>query len=578
MKPEVLLTRLDKPKEQRLKGVKTLFKDYDHCSEGERETARLRSRVVRKFAEAKASGIGLEKFCELYNAGKLLPDVREVLGTLTRSRLNAHIKAYTAYGLSGLVPQYHDRGGAGAGLPHELIERIEWLYLDSSKPSVPAVYRALQQYFVPLGIETSLPTVRRVINDVTPAVRDYFRKGAGFFEKSYLAYIKRDYTKFRPMDVIVGDYVTLDFLVRVDGHLWRPKLCAFMDMRTRAIVGWSLQLTANSLGVALALKMCFEQYGLPDTIYFDNGKEFKNYQLCGNEWKVRHSLVDVAAVERDVGIVVEAGVNISFCQPYHGQSKPIERFWRTLHNEFDKGFLTYYGSNTAERPDEVRLYYQNVKGVKKRNINEVEDFTAVEKLLLKHLRYYNECWNHTGNGMDGKAPLMVWAEYRDWRKREIPAEIDKYLWAFRYTTTVQRNEVSHDGEWYFPTSAENIAHIGEKVESRVPLDKRDVVHVFSLPERKFLYDARRVEYADEVERDMETVGRMRQGKKEVLDAYRKRKTKLDKGEYRTQAEIYAMANPAEAELQVVHGKPNPLKPTPKSAGKVGQKLVPLFIQ
>jgi hypothetical protein len=43
------------------------------------------------------------------------------------------------------------------------------------------------------------------------------------------------------------------------------------------VVVWSLQLTANSTGVALALQMCFDTYGLPGAIYFDNGKEFKNY-------------------------------------------------------------------------------------------------------------------------------------------------------------------------------------------------------------------------------------------------------------------------------------------------------------
>jgi hypothetical protein len=41
---------------------------------------------------------------------------------------------------------------------------------------------------------------------------------------------------------------------------------------------------------------------------------------------------------------------------------------------------------------------------------------------------------------------------------------------------------------------------------------------------------------------------------------------LDKGEYRTQAEIYAAANLVEAELKVVNGQP---KPAPKSAGKGG---------
>jgi putative transposase len=578
---EALQERFNKPKEKLLKGEKSLFKDLDRCSESELETARLRSRIVHKFAEAKSDGIGLVKFCELYNAGLILPKVREQLSkleahTLTKSRLYAYIKLYDSYGLSGLAPQYHARGGAGASLPREIIERIEWLYLDSAKPSVARVWRDIAQYAEPLGVTASLPTVRRVINNILPAVQAYFRKGENYFNSHYQAYIERDYTQFRPMEVIVGDYVTLDFLVRVDGHLWRPKLCAFMDMKTRAVVGWSLQLTANSTGVVLALKMCFERYGLPGTIYFDNGKEFKNYQLCGNEWKIRRSSVDAEDVGRDVGIVVEAGVNISFCQPYHGQSKPIERFWRTLYNEFDKGFLTYYGSNTADRPDEIKLYYHNVKGIKKRDINEVVDFAAVERLLENHLRYYNECWKHTGNGMNGRTPLEAWETYADWRKKEIPAEIAKYLWAFRYQKTVQRNGVKHDGAWYFPTSEENVAYVGEKVEIRVPLDKRGVVHVFSLPERKFLFDAYLAEFEGNVEKDIEKVDAMRKGKKEILENYRKRKAEFDKGEYRTPAEIYATENPPEAELQVVGGAS--LKQAERPVKKAGKQLISLFLK
>jgi hypothetical protein len=92
---------------------------------------------------------------------------------LTKSRLAEYARRYEAYGLSGLVPQYHERGGAG--LPKEIVERVERLYLDSSKPSVPAVFRAVQQY-LPAGVATSLPTVRRVVDGIPPAERDYFRK------------------------------------------------------------------------------------------------------------------------------------------------------------------------------------------------------------------------------------------------------------------------------------------------------------------------------------------------------------------------------------------------------------------
>jgi hypothetical protein len=177
--------------------------------------------------------------------------------------------------------------------------------------------------------------------------------------------------------------------------------------------------------------------------------------------------------------------------------------------------------------------------------------------------------------MDGRAPLAVWAGYAEWRKREIPGEIARYLWAFRYVKTVQRNGVKHDGAWYFPTSAENIAHVGEKVEIRAPLDRRGVVHVFSLPERRFLFDAYLTEYTGDVDADMGKVGKMRKGKKEVLEEYRKRKAEFDKGDYRTGAEIYAAEKPPETPaLKVVGGEPE----SPKAAKPRKSGLIPLFIK
>jgi hypothetical protein len=71
-------------------------------------------------------------------------------------------------------------------------------------------------------------------------------------------------------------------------------------------------------------------------------------------------MVDAEDVERNIGIITEVGVNIIFAKPYHGQSKPIERLWRTVHEMFDKFEQTYIGSNTATRPDEARIYQQKI--------------------------------------------------------------------------------------------------------------------------------------------------------------------------------------------------------------------------
>ncbi|MDR1324467.1 MAG: hypothetical protein LBK00_00340 [Treponema sp.] len=173
-------------------------------------------------------------------------------------------------------------------------------------------------------------------------------------------------------------------------------LCAFEDMRTRMILGWSLQETANSVGVVRALQATFERYGLPGTIIFDNGKEFKNHWVCGNVWKMRHTRIDPADLDADAGILIELGINISFTQVRHGQSKPIECFWRTAHEWFDKFKPDYLGSNTALRNDEAKKFRSAVEKMKKEDIEKIPAFEDVEMRVSHFFDWYNNTHKHTG--------------------------------------------------------------------------------------------------------------------------------------------------------------------------------------
>ena len=217
------------------------------------------------------------------------------------------MERYEAHGLVGLAPQYKGKGG-GHSLPQEAKDRLEWLYLDSSRPSVAAVCRLLEQY----GLTACETTARRYINSIPNWLKDKHRMGRDYFKAKYLPYIERDYTKYKPMEIICGDYVTQDFVCRKGDRVLRARLCAFMDMRSRGIVGWNLQETANSVGVMRTLKMAFDDHGLPETVYVDNGSEFKNYILCGDEWKAQKTKIDPELLDLDIGILAECGVKIVF--------------------------------------------------------------------------------------------------------------------------------------------------------------------------------------------------------------------------------------------------------------------------
>ena len=536
-------------------------KNWDKVPEKYRAVANDRRKVLEAYAD---SGLSVTDFTVAYNRGDIAFNLREKLGPhgdiKSPKSLYRWMEQYEHDGIEGLAPQFSRRGGFGASLPQEVKDRIEWLYLDSNQPNPKDVCRLLGQYNLSAGEHT----VRRYLNSLPEWVKAKYRKGRDYFNGKFNPYIMRNYTKYRPMEIICGDYMTQDIVCRKGDRVFRARLCAFEDMRSRAIVGWSLQETAGSVGVIRALQMAFERYGLPDTIYVDNGKEFKNYLLCGDQWKAQKTKIDPELLDLDVGILAECGIKVIFCQAYHGQSKPIERFWRTFHEQFDKFEPTYVGSNTADRPDEAKVFKSNVDDMKKEDICLIPTMEEVAARIARFMAWYNEKWNHSGQGMEGRTPAQVFAEYAAPR-REIPDGLKKYLFTMRYVRAVQRNGVLLDGVFY--QSAGFVAHNGQRVEVRRGLDDTGVVHIFSIPDREYLFDAEQLTLSGVPQEDIQSMGKLKKDMRKIEKKFNRKKAEYDKGVFRTPSEQHA-----EEALKVVGGEP--LAAGGKPEAQAGLKLVP----
>jgi hypothetical protein len=529
---------------------KKSFKVLKQCSEAELEIARNRQKIITAYEAAKQTGLNTKQFVDLYNEGTILPEVKAALGDWGylkdwRRFYDTWLQPYAQAGLAGLVPQYKKRGGHGASLDQNVKDRLEYLYLHTNQPGIADVVRHIQQVYG--HTDVSEITARRYLMNIPKAVREVCRKGVAALETVQPS-IHRDYTLYKPMEIIVGDYMTQDFMLRLKDKVYRGKVVAFMDMRTRAIVGWSLQLTANSTGVAIALQKCFDRYGLPEYIYFDNGKEFKNQFLCGNVWKTQTSTIDANDIGRDVGVVVEAGVKIIFAIPYNGKAKPIERFWRTMHEIFDKWQSTYVGSNTELSTNESRVFRQNVNKMKKEDFERIPEFAEVEKMMNDFFAYYNHQHKHTGQGMDGKPPMQVWKENAV-PTREVPAELKPYLFTRRYMRKVGKDGIAFNGRLYYAKD-EMIRYFGQEVQIRVPLDTEDMIHVF--PQDGEPFKALLRNDGMRVEEKNENVGKLKKANLAFIAGYNKAKEAFDKQEFVTAAEAWARKHPTVNKLRDRH--------------------------
>jgi hypothetical protein len=299
--------------------------------------------------------------------------------------------------------------------------------------------------------------------------------------------------------------------------------------------------------------MAFKDYGLPESVYVDNGKEFKNYLLCGDQWKAQKTKIDPELLDLDAGILTECGVKVIFCQAYHGKSKPVERFWRFFHERFEKFELTYMGSNTHDRPDEAKVYRSNVEDMKKVDITLIPAFEEVEMRIRRFINWYNEQWNHSGQGMEGRTPMEVFKEYAVPR-REVPDRLKKYLFTMRYVRTVQRNGVELDGAYYYNKNF--IEYNGRKVEARRGLDDAGTVHIFSYPDRVYLFDAEHPAFSGVAREDIQKMGKLKRDMKELEKKYNRKKEEYDKGVFKTPAELMAeRADVVADQRMVVNGEP-----------------------
>jgi putative transposase len=441
----------------------------------------------RKVLEAySASGLKPAQFVMAYNNGVAVPDVRSQLGTFgeisSQSSLYRWLERYEQFGLAGLAPQYAKRrGGSGSSLDERAKELIQALYLDPHRPSVRTVERDIKQF----GYDLNYSIISRYIqNEIPLSVKTFYRQGEKAYHDRFDPYITRDYTLFKAMEWGVADHHLFDFVIKHKGRIFRPWLTRFDDMRSRMIVGWHIDIIPNTLTILRALNMAVESYGTFDNLLIDNGKDFKSYWFAGNAWKNRKIKLDRETCDLIEGVLHDCGTQAHFCLPYRGQSKPIERAFRTDIELFEKRMETYVGSNTAQRPDEAKLYWGRING---RDRIEVElTLEEVRRMYAEYVEWFNTEWHHTGQGMDGKTPVQVFEENRGPRK-EIPEALRRYIFTRREKRTVQRKGVTIDGiEYYNP---QMVQYIGSEVEVRRDIDKIGTVSIYVLPDRTYLFDA-----------------------------------------------------------------------------------------
>ena len=168
---------------------------------------------------------------------------------------------------------------------------------------------------------------------------------------------KRDATSLQVMEYVVGDEHTFDFWVQwtaPNGKIKavRPKLVAWLDMRSRAIIGDVACVNANSQTLKESLvKMIYSNPGgVPHILHVDNGKDYTAKAMTGQNRKHRKIDLDFAFDSETVGFYQSIGIQeVGRSLPYQPWDKPIERFFSTVCSKFSKWFESYTGTLTGSK-------------------------------------------------------------------------------------------------------------------------------------------------------------------------------------------------------------------------------------
>ena len=170
-----------------------------------------------------------------------------------------------------------------------------------------------------------------------------WRKGEKAWNDNCAISILRDWSLVGVGDVVIADGHTLNF-ESIDPDTGKPKrmtLLLFFDGGSRYPLGWEVMATENVACISSAFRRaCIRLGKFPRVVYLDNGKAFRARFFDGCKDFEQAGFL---------GLYRDLGCEVIHAWPYHGQSKPVERFFGTMH-ELEELTPSYTGWDIAHKP------------------------------------------------------------------------------------------------------------------------------------------------------------------------------------------------------------------------------------
>ena len=474
-------------------------------------------------AEISASERSVEatkQFLIGYNSGCLLPEVRKKLGPISVRSAYRFREDFKMGGFKSLIPGYGKRGVLKV-TDHER-NLLLTLLLNPNRLKVAYAITLAKNYLKKQKIESpsSPSTLRRFVDQFKKEHYDLWvlhREGEKALDDKILPYIERDRTLLEVGEGLVADGHRLNFQVvnPFTGKPCRAAMVLFWDWRSSYPLGWEIMIEENIQCISTAFRNAVLTLGkIPKWVLMDNGKAFKA--------KVFTSEINLTETEI-LGMFTRLNINIHFAWPYNAKAKPIERFFGTFTDQFERLMPSYTGASIEDKPAWTK---RNEKLAQSVHNPIVPTISEVNDRIFEWREFYAD---QPSRGLGGQTPREIFEAGRG--PGMDPGELT-YLMMSREVKNIGRNGINLFGYWWYD---EALYGLRDRVVVKYSLS--DLSQLYCFYKNEFLCTLKPREKAHPMAsesgtpKDMEDVKRMiaqkRDLKKQTVKLYKMLGRKAD---------------------------------------------------
>lgn len=412
---------------------------------------------------------------------------------------------YESYGFMGLLRKPKIKVGS-VKLTPQAIKFIRGCYLQPIEPEISHVYRMyLGQAKREDWQVVSYDTVKRAIDRIPKNEVIMARKGEKVYNAQCMPKITRDYSDLLINEYWVGDGHTLAIWTPDKGRIIRYTFSAWMDMRSRAMVGWCIAKHSSSEVIASALRSGVERFGVPGHCYMDNGKDYRSEYLNAGMADSRYKFL-----QDYKGVFASLNIGTKFATPFYAWAKPIERNFKTFSSKFSRYITGFCGESIDRKPHNLKK-------------NDILLTNIDIETVAKAIEAYQDAYNNTPHsGLGGKTPMEI-VHSTELYRHDVPTaeELDMLMLKVVGTRKITDSGIKLFNVWYF--SDQIVNYYNKDAVIRYDPHKIGELYVYIDGELKFKAYNKKYVSMNSSEEDIKEMRRLqanaRKATKEAIAAY-----------------------------------------------------------